>query len=404
MPTPLNHQSVRVLLLTDADAFAGTERHMLDLARGLRALGASVTFACPVPSPLADAAQADGFAALSIPKQGLVDRPAVGALRRLLQEGRVDIIHAHNGRTALIAALAVTQSRRGRCVMTQHFLEPNHSTLSGPKAWLFHAAHRWVVGQMSRILAISQAARQGMLARHEAPDAKIVVVPNGIAPPLVDPRSRVRAELGIASDAPLVACVARLEPEKDVASLVQAMGEVTRHLPQACCLLAGDGAQREALRAQIERLGLGQSVLLLGFRPDAATLIAAADLFVLPSLAEPFGLVLLEAMALGKAVVATNAGGPLEIVVPGASGLLVPPAAPHELAQAIVRLLRDPAQREAMGRQGYARYQRQFTMERMAQQTLAVYQEALGLPLVSPPAPPALAPAFAADEIAADKD
>ncbi len=391
MPTPSDNQVLRAVLLTDADVFAGTERHMLDLARGLREAGALVTLACPAPSPLAERAQADSFAVLPIPKQGLIDRNAVRILRCLLQEGGVDIIHAHNGRTALIAALAVTLSGRGQCLMTQHFLEPHHATLSGPKSWLSRAAHWWVVGRMQRILAISQSVRQGMLARGEAPDAKIVVVPNGITPPLADGQADVRAKLGIDTDVPLVTCVARLEHEKDIASLVQAMAEVTREMPRACCIIAGSGAERDALRAQIARLGLEQSVRLLGFRPDAPDVIAAADLFVLPSLAEPFGLVILEAMALGKAVVATSAGGPLEIVVPGQTGLLAPPAAPHELAQAILRLLRDPDGRAAMGRQGQARYAAHFTAARMAQQTLAVYRQAAGQSETSSPAPPAAA-------------
>lgn len=393
MPNNTENPPLRAVLLTDADVFAGTERHMLDLARGLRTEGADVSLACPVPSPLADAARAEAFAVLSLPKQGLIDRNAVRVLRGLLQKGDVDIIHAHNGRTALAAALAVTLAGRGRCVMTQHFLEPNHATLSGPRAWLSHLAHRWVVGRMHRILAISQSVRKGMLARGEAPDTKIVVVPNGITFPLQPAQNTVRAELEIAPDTPLVVCVARLEHEKDIASLAQAMSEVTRELPQARCLVAGDGALREALSAQITRLGLDGSVTLLGFRQDAPAVIAAADLFVLPSLAEPFGLVLLEAMALGKAVVATEAGGPLEIVVPRETGLLVPPAAPHELAQAILRLLRDPRLREAMGRAGRTRYAQYFTAARMAQQTLAVYRQAAGHSAVFHPLPPTAAAA-----------
>lgn len=376
MPTTPVIPALRVLLLTDADVFAGTERHMLDLARGLRALGTDVSLACPAPSPLARAAQDSSFPVVAIAKQGLVDLGAVRILRRLLREGRVEIVHAHNGRTALAAALAVLLARRGQCIMTQHFLEPNHATLSGLKARASHAAHRWVVKRMFRILAISQAARQGMLDRHEAPSAKIVVVPNGIEPPLVGDPHALRAGLGIGPDVPLVVCVARLEQEKDIASLVQAMSEVTRQLPAARCLVAGGGAQREALEAQITRLDLSPSVTLLGFQPDAGTVMAAADLFVLPSLAEPFGLVLLEAMALGKAVVATAAGGPLEIVVPEATGLLVPAAAPHALAQAIVGLLRDPARRAEMGRAGQERYRTHFTAARMARQTLAVYLDA----------------------------
>lgn len=391
-----SNNPLRALLLTDADVFAGTERHMLDLARGLRDEGALVTLACPVPSPLADKGQAEGFAVFAIPKQGLVDRNAVRALRGLLQDGTVDIVHAHNGRTALAAALAVAGAGRGRCVMTQHFLEPNHATLSGPKAWLSGMAHRWMVGQMARILAISKSVRRSMLSRGEAPDAKIVVVPNGITLPVVDEGADVRAELGIAPDVPLVVCVARLEHEKDIASLVRAMGEVASELPQARCLIAGDGAERETLAVLIASLRLNAVVTLLGFRPDAPAVMAAADLFVLPSLAEPFGLVLLEAMALGKAVVATNTGGPVEIVVQDETGLLTPPAVPHELAQAILRLLRDPAKRRGMGARGQARYLQHFTAARMARQTVAVYQELLGRsapPNLSAPsaaAPPSL--------------
>jgi glycosyltransferase involved in cell wall biosynthesis len=116
-------------------------------------------------------------------------------------------------------------------------------------------------------------------------------------------------------------------------------------------------------------------VRLLGFRTDALSLMWAADIFVLPSLAEPFGLVLLEAMSLGKPVVATSAGGPLEIVLAGETGLLVPPAQPHELALAINQLLADPEKAIEMGRKGLERYKERFTTERMARETVAVYRK-----------------------------
>src|SRR4051812_4058273 len=118
--------SPKVLLFTDADVFAGTERHMLDLAQGLRDEGVKVTIACPKPAILADYAVAHGFPVLTIQKGGLIDWPAIRILRRLLKSGHIDVVHAHNGRTALSAALAVHLARQGRCVQTQHFLEPGH--------------------------------------------------------------------------------------------------------------------------------------------------------------------------------------------------------------------------------------------------------------------------------------
>jgi len=369
---------VRVVLLTDSDVFAGTERHMLELARSLRDAGVQVTVACPSPGALAERAKAEALPVQIIPKQGLVDWNAARILAGLLKSGAADIVHAHNGRTALAAALAVRQAGRGQCVMTQHFLEPNHATQRGPKALVSGLAHHWVMGQMSGIVAISEAAKAAMLARREAPESKITVVPNGISAP--DPSlganaAASRLSLGVAADAPLVVCAARLEPEKDVSSLIAAMGLLKKNLPSARCLVAGDGAEREAREAQIASLGLADTVTLLGFREDALAVIAAADIFVLPSLAEPFGLVLLEAMALGKPVVARAAGGPLEIVTPGQTGLLVLSPSPESLAEAIQRLLTDLPTAQQMGAAGRTRFEERFTAARMAQATLAVYRQ-----------------------------
>ena len=352
---------------------------MLELALGLRDAGVSVSLGCPSPAALEDRARLEDIPTRTILKQGLVDWNAARILAGLLKSGEADIVHAHNGRTALAAALAVQRAGRGQCYMTQHFLEPNHATQRGPKAAASKLAHRWVTGQMSGIIAISEAARAAMLARREAPDGKITVVPNGISEPereMVAGADAVRAALGVLSDAPLVVCAARLEPEKDIASLIAAMARVRTALPNARCLIAGEGSERPALEEQIQRLGLSQVVTLLGFRSDAPAIIAAADLFVLPSLAEPFGLALLEAMALGKPVIATCAGGPLEIVEQGRTGLLVPPSSPDHLADAMERLLSDIPASCRMGEAGLIRFQEQFTAARMAQATLAVYRQA----------------------------
>jgi len=377
----------RVALYTDSDAFAGTERHMWDLARGLRAEGVAVSLACPSPSALEEAARPAGLPVLGVPKRGLVDWRAARALGLLLRGGQFDIVHAHNGRTALAAALAVRMAGRGRCVMTQHFLEPNHAGLRGPKAVLSRQAHRWVTRQMGAVVAISQAVRAAMLSRGEVPDSKITVIPNGIAAPdaaLSAGAAATRRSLGVAPDEPLVVCTARLEPEKDVGTLVSAMTRVRTACPAVRCLLVGAGSQRPHLEEQIQSLGLTEVVQLLGFRADAQAVIAAADVFTLPSLAEPFGLVLLEAMALGKPVVAVGVGGPLEVVVEGETGLLVPPAAPDALAGALGTLLGDPALRRRFGENGLARFRQRFTGHRMAEATAGVYRAVTGPPAAKP--------------------
>jgi glycosyltransferase involved in cell wall biosynthesis len=372
--------AMNVALFTDSDAFSGTERHILDLAMALPATGVQATIACPAASPLAQRAEAANVPVVPVEKHGLVDVGAVRALRALMREGRVDLIHAHNGRTTLNSALAACLERGFPCVATQHFLAPDHTSRKGPAAMLHRMAHLYVNRQLRGLIAISEAVRGEMVSRRDAAPQRITVVPNGANAPqqsTLTPAEQIRRELGISEDAPLVACVARLEPEKDIGSLVSAFAAVSQRHPEAQCVIAGEGSLRADLDRDIADKGLRQSVRLLGFRSDAVSIINAADVFVLPSLAEPFGLVLLEAMALGKAIVATRAGGPREIVEEGRTGVLVPPASPAELAGALSDLIGDPKRRDQMGSQGRDRFQTHFTAERMARDMAAAYRRAL---------------------------
>jgi glycosyltransferase involved in cell wall biosynthesis len=371
---------MRVAHFTDSDIWAGTESHMLDLVRGLRREGVDACFICPVPSPLAGKADAAGIEVIPLQKRGLIDWTAIRTLRRLLRSGQIDILHAHNGRTALLSAIAVRLARRGHFIPAQHFLEPSHVSYRGIKAVFYRLAHHWVNSKASHLLASSGAIRQAMLARGDAPAARITFNPVGIEAPdlsLLKPPGQVRQDLGVANEAPLLVCVARLEAEKDIDVLIDAMSLVVESHPTAPCIVAGEGSLKQQLIDQIKRNGLEGVVRLLGFRADVPSLIGASDLLVLPSRAEPFGLVLLEAMALYKPVVATRAGGPTEIVVEGETGLLVPPLEPEPLTQAILRLLANPQTMREMGRKGYERFHDKYTTEHMSKVVLGVYQQVL---------------------------
>ncbi len=370
-----------VVLFTDSDVFAGTERHMLDLARGLRGDNVPVLLACPRPSALGDRGEAEGFRVVPIAKGGLIDTSAIKTLRGLLQTGEAGVIHAHNGRTALSAAAAVRLAGAGCCVLTQHFLEPARAGRGGIAGLLYNAAHKWVSHNTSEFIAISEAVASEMRERGDAPNERIVVIPNGITEPDTGGASdadtaQLRRTLGVPDGGALIVCAARLEREKNVGALVDAFAFMSDAYPHAVCVVAGEGSERAALEARIGAQGLEKRVRLLGFRDDVPALIQAADLFVLPSLAEPFGLVLLEAMALRKPVIATNAGGPREIVAQDETGFLVTPNDSGALAGALVRLLADPVLAKRMGEAGRRRYEANFTAERMARQTCAVYERA----------------------------
>lgn len=373
---------MKVALFTDSDAFAGTERHMLELADGLVGDGLRPAVVCPSPSPLAQRAERAGHRVIEIQKRGALDWRAVRALRRLLRDGELDVLHAHNGRTHLLAAAAVTAAGRGAVVATQHFISPERVNRRGVKGMMARFLHRWASRRTGGLIAISNSVASAIVERADFPPDRMAVVPNGIASPdlsLLAAPAAVRAELGLGPEAPLLVCAARLEVEKDVDVLIDAMQHVTRVHPGALCIIAGDGSQRGELESQIRSAGLSNSVRLLGHRSDVMALVRAADVFVLPSRAEPFGLVLLEAMALARPVIATAAGGPAEIIIDAQTGLLVPPRDAVALADAIHRLLSDPPLRERLSQAGRSRYESCYTAGRMSQATAAVYRRAFEL-------------------------
>lgn len=378
--SPNPRHSLKVVLYTDSDIFAGTERHILELARGLRQENVDVAIACPEASPLIDLASRMGVKTIHVEKRGLLDSSAIRRLRRLFRSGEIDIVHAHNGRTALLSVIAAMLAGKGSVVATQHFLEPAHTTLHGLSAILSRKVHRWVQQEARHFIAVSGAAKELMLGRNSGLSHKLSWIPNGISAPELDslvPVDSVRQALRVTSDMLLIVCAARLEHEKHVDDLVVAMKGVTEKFPRAMCVVAGTGSLRDSLQKRINEQGLSGGVRLLGFREDALSLIQAADIFVLPSRAEPFGLVLLEAMALGKPVVACAAGGPLEIVEHGVTGLLVAPGEPSAMSEALLQLLTDPIARKKMGESGRRRYEDYFTTEKMSAATLNVYVESL---------------------------
>lgn len=174
-----------------------------------------------------------------------------------------------------------------------------------------------------------------------------------------------------AGAAPLIVCTARLEPEKDIATLIRAIQRLPS--PRPLCIIAGEGSERSRLETEIRCRNLSDCIRLAGYQVDVYSLIHAADIFVLPSIAEPFGLALLEAMALGKPVIATNAGGPREIVVDGVTGLLVQPGNDEALSLAIQALTASPQTAISFGIQGRMRFEERFTVSRMIETLAPIY-------------------------------
>jgi glycosyltransferase involved in cell wall biosynthesis len=188
------------------------------------------------------------------------------------------------------------------------------------------------------------------------------------------PAADLHADLWLPHGSPIVGNVAALVPHKGQRHLIEAAAIVVTRVPDARFVIAGAGELRPVLERQIKEHHLEKPVFLAGFRPDILSVHTGFDIFVMSSVTEGLGTSLLDAMACGKPIVATTAGGMPEVVEDGATGLLVPPRDHQAMAAAIVTLLTSPDLRARMGAAGLARVRARFSVERMVQDTLEIYR------------------------------
>lgn len=229
-------------------------------------------------------------------------------------------------------------------------------------------------------ICVADAARASHVAAGLDP-ARVVTVRNGIAEaPATAPRAETRVRMGVDEATPVILCVGRLTPQKAHDVLIAALARV----PGAILWLVGVGELLDPLCAQARALGIDDEARLLGLRGDVPDLLAAADLFVLPSRFEGLPLVALEAMRAGLPVVGTRVPGTAEAVVDGETGLLVDYGDAGALADAMAALLLDRARARALGAAGRRRWAAAFTADRMGAETMTVYERALALAAAGP--------------------
>lgn len=298
---------------------------------------------------------------------------AIPRLARLLRREKIALLHAHCFDPTFVGLMAARLARIP-FVFTRH--HSDHNIRLGKK---WHTRiDGWCARHADHVIAVSEATRRIMLEIEGVPGEQVTVIYNGMEPlhqPAPQTVAGVRHELGLGEE-PVCLMLARLHEEKGHRFLFDAIPEIVSRVGPIAVLLAGDGPHRAALEAEVRARGLQHIVRFLGRRADVPELISLASVVVLPSLAESFGFVLLEAMSLGKPVVASTTGGIPEVVAHGETGLLVPQADAQALAEACCRVLQNPVWACRLGEAGWQRATA-FTFERMIRGYEAVYQRVM---------------------------
>lgn len=305
----------------------------------------------------------------------------------VLHKVKPDIVHMHGNKAAVVGWMASHMRKVRHMVTTVHNF-PSNLNPSSRYYFVAKQANRVILNGADRLIAVSSEIGRCLTNEVGIAQRKIDVIPNGIdvgewdgyrnslrtgRADASNVGSDIKKTLELPNNAVLLGAMGRLVPFKGHGVLLQSMARVAASHPDVYLLIIGDGPLRNELEAQANELGLSKRVKFLGFVDEPARYMAALDIFVLPSIKEPFGIVILEAMALGLPVVSTNGGGVPDIIEDGVSGLLAKPDDAGSLADAIEGMIADRDLRGRLAQYGLQMVTANFTIKSMADKTFAVY-------------------------------
>jgi glycosyltransferase involved in cell wall biosynthesis len=367
----------RIIHLSKMTGTAGSERHLLVLLEGLRAAGLDARLWILVEPDKLIQDYVDRAQALGVPVERLIIRrdldPALWwRLVSRLRATQPDIVHTHLFHADLYG---ITAARRAH---VPYVVSSRHNDDRFRRKLPVRLLHRWLWRQTDAGITISEAIRQFSITVEGAAPDRIHTVHYGLDPVSVqappDARAQLRAALDLPADTLLIGSVCRLIEQKGLIYGLQGFAQIADQFPTAHYVIVGDGLLRAGLEAAAQTLNLADRVHFLGWRSDTPAIFAALDLLLAPSLWEGFGLVFLEAMALGVPTLSTCVSAIPEVVIDGETGWLVPPRDSDAIAAALREALSDPALLCARGENSRQRLLTHFTVQTMVERTVAVYR------------------------------
>lgn len=360
-------------------AKGGMKKHYLALIEGLVDSGIEVIAICNFPSKDRQALKQLGVVVVPFVVKDRInvirDIWAILKLARILRRHKVDIIHCHGFRAGMIGRVAALLARC-RCIYTIHNFLPLNLGERGKKivAWV----ERILSYFTNNIITVSQALEKEATQMLGIDKRKVRVIHNGILPPQIYGKGQeIRNKWGINKDEKLVGTVARLIPSKGIDTLIEAAPLVMSHYPHIKFMVVGDGPQESFLKERAKELNCGQYIIFTGYTEYIWYYYEAFDIFVLPSLSEGLGISVLEAMAMGKAVIASRIGGIKEIIKHDWNGYLVKPGDSRELADAIIYYLENPYKAKEYANRAKEEVSKNFDIENMIRRTSKIIYDVI---------------------------
>jgi glycosyltransferase involved in cell wall biosynthesis len=376
----------RIIHIHTLPVISGSGLNTYLTMRGMDRTAYEVELACAPGGKLIDLIRGEGmkvrlFKNLVQPLHPLKDLLGLIDLTRFLRKQRYHIVHTHNSKAGFIGRLAARWAGVPIIVHTVHGFA-FHDREPAWRQILFRNLERLASRWCDKMVFISQPLIDWALRERITRREKIQKIYSGIELEHFEPvpdgeKKALKVAWGIREEAPVVGIVSKLWEGKGHTILIHAFEGLKQEIPEAVLVIVGEGYLRDELSDLVDRLGLKGSVLFTGFQMDVRRIIATFDVAVLPSFFEGMGRVLLEAMTMGKPVVASSVGGIPDLVHHGETGLLVTPGSVSELKSGMLTLIRNKALAKEMGKEGRRRIGEEFSAGRMAQSIEKLYRELL---------------------------
>ncbi len=373
----------KILLYTDTVQLGGAENHMLNLLKFYDREAAELQLACsghPDLDSWCTKIEALGVKVFRLRATHKHDPRHYTELTKILRKGIIELLHIHlwnpaSGRYGILAAKKVNIP----FITTEHDPFP----LSTVKGWL----KKKLLQGVSKVIAISEKNKELLSVLHPSLENRITMIHNGIDTTWFESqllsfsksdREEFRKDtFHTDSLTPIITCVAELHPRKGIHYLLYAAQKLGKERENIKIVIVGSGQEMETYKHFIKTYQLEEYVLLLGRRHDIPQILKSSDIFILPSLNEAFGLVLLEAMMAGLPIIATRSGGVPEIIEHQENGLLIPPQSEDAIVAAIKKLLTSPELCQKMSEKNQENVKRKFDVKGMVKKTEEVYSDVL---------------------------
>lgn len=360
-------------LISSSEGYYGAEHVCVSLSLGLKQIGVNAVVSAfrnshkAVHVEVLDHARQLGLQTEEIESEGRFDWNSVRAIHSIIERHDIQIIHSHNIKGTLYAYLA-TRGRNVGLISTCHTWHIN-----SVESWLLSILDRCLLHVDDRVVLVSDH----MMPQIRRFGLKADVIYNGIdLTPFHHESTDFRQQMGWGERA-VIAAVCRMNPEKGLSYLLEAAANTLRLYPQVLFVLAGDGPERENLKAQAEALGIQGSVRFTGFRTDVSELLSCVDILAISSVSEGLPMVLLEGMAAARAVVATRVGAIPNVILDRENGLLISAGDVAGLTAALLELLANKEHRTSLGLRARSTVQSRFSASSMASQYVQIYKELL---------------------------